>query len=119
MVLVVEEQVGLHCPGISVVIPAHSVLQADVITMASADEAEFVKLIYPSFLLVGVEQRPPTCSFLHPGLAMRSLSSSAHRINDEMAEYNDSNRPALFILQIERVYMKERSNWAVIYGGLT
>jgi hypothetical protein len=75
MALVVEEQVGLQRPRISVVIPARSLLKADTITMASVDVFEFVQLVYPNFMLVGVEQRPP--QLLPPGWAMRSLSSSA------------------------------------------
>jgi hypothetical protein len=57
-------------------------------------------MIYPFFFHVGVEQRPPTCSLLPPSLAMRSLLSSAHRINDAMAENNESKRPALIVLQL-------------------
>jgi hypothetical protein len=103
MALVVEEQVGLQRPRISVVIPARSALQADVITMASADEAEFVKMIYPFFFLAGVEQCTPTCSLLPSRLAMRSLLSSAYCINDAMVEYNESNRPAFIILILQLV----------------
>ena len=98
MALVVEEQVGLHCPRISIVIPARSVLQADVITIASAGEAEYVKMIYPFFIVCRSGAASPHRSLLPPGLAMRSLSSSAYRINDAMAEHNESNRLASIIL---------------------